>query len=73
MSCGGGNGKHITITNTFVQKVRMQALECLSGFVTLPYYKVFPYQRKVINELGASLDDKKRIVRKAASGCRNKW
>lgn len=53
--------------------IRIAALDCLSSFITLPFYKIFPYQKKIANELSAALDDPKRAVRKAAVKCRNQW
>merc|ERR1711879_777723 len=53
--------------------IRIAALDCLSSFITLPFYKIFPYQKKITNELSAALDDPKRAVRKAAVKCRNQW
>jgi hypothetical protein len=29
-----------------VQSVRIAALDCLSSFIDLPFYKIFPYQKK---------------------------
>lgn len=29
-----------------VQNIRITALECLSLFITLPFYKIYPYQKK---------------------------
>lgn len=28
------------------QSIRVAALECLSSFLNLPFYKIFPYQKK---------------------------
>ena len=54
--------------------VRILALDCLSKLVTLGKRETLqPFKPSVIKELSAALDDKKRIVRKNAVDCREKW
>lgn len=53
--------------------VRVQAIRCLKFLSRLPVHCIYPYQMKVIRCLRSCLDDKKRLVRKDACKCRNKW
>jgi hypothetical protein len=55
--------------------VRINALDCLGSLVTnsKSISSLSPFQPSVIKELGTALDDKKRIVRKYAVSCREKW
>ncbi|CAG8591106.1 1548_t:CDS:10, partial [Cetraspora pellucida] len=62
------------MTDINTMKVRISALQCLGTFPdTIPYDVLYPFKAKVIKELGKSLDDKKRLVRKEAVDCRSKW
>lgn len=62
------------MTDINTMKVRMAALQCLGTFPdTIPYDVLYPFKAKVIKELLKALDDKKRLVRKEAVDCRNKW
>ncbi|XP_067037088.1 MMS19 nucleotide excision repair protein homolog isoform X2 [Acropora muricata] len=54
-------------------KIRMESLKCLGAMTTLPHHVVYPYKTKVCKTLADSVDDKKRLVRKEAVKCRNKW
>ncbi|XP_062506699.1 MMS19 nucleotide excision repair protein homolog [Corticium candelabrum] len=54
-------------------KVRISALQCLGLMTVLPHHLVFPFRLKVIRALAATLDDKKRLVRKEAVKCRGEW
>lgn len=54
--------------------VRILSLDCLSKMATLGKRETLsPFKPSVIKELSAALDDKKRIVRKNAVDCREKW
>ncbi|KAI9273301.1 Dos2-interacting transcription regulator of RNA-Pol-II-domain-containing protein [Helicostylum pulchrum] len=54
--------------------VRMMALDCLCSLpVKGKTETLSPFKPSVIKELSAALDDKKRIVRKNAVDCREKW
>jgi len=55
-------------------KVRMAALKCLSEFPTsLRYDILHPYKAQVLKELGKTVGDRKRLVRREAVECRAKW
>lgn len=54
--------------------VRLLALECLGSLSTKGKSETLrPFQPSVVKELSVALDDKKRIVRKNAVDCREKW
>jgi DNA repair/transcription protein MET18/MMS19 len=54
--------------------VRIQALHCLSCLAAKGKSEVLsPFKPSVVKELAIALDDKKRIVRKNAVDCREKW
>ncbi|CAJ0841468.1 15411_t:CDS:10 [Entrophospora sp. SA101] len=55
-------------------KVRISALQCLGLLPDkLAFDILFPFKNKIIRELSFVLDDKKRLVRRAAVDCRSKW
>jgi len=54
-------------------RTRMAALDCLSKAAELPAQRIFPLAEKVTRTLARVLDDKKRLVRRKAVGCRAKW
>ncbi|CAB4400794.1 unnamed protein product [Rhizophagus irregularis] len=55
-------------------RVRISALQCLGILPNhIPFDVLFPFKSKILRELSAALDDKKRLVRKQAVDCRNKW
>ncbi|CAG8610375.1 3379_t:CDS:10 [Ambispora leptoticha] len=54
--------------------VRISALRCLGVLPdTVRFDILYPYKNQVVRELVKVLDDKKRLVRKEAVDCRNKW
>ena len=54
-------------------KVREKSVLTLERFCTFPFRVLFPVRDVVVSELKQVLDDRKRIVRRAASRCRNEW
>ncbi|CAH1762414.1 11976_t:CDS:10 [Entrophospora sp. SA101] len=55
-------------------EVRISALQCLGLLPDkLAFDILFPFKNKIIRELSFVLDDKKRLVRRAAVDCRSKW
>jgi DNA repair/transcription protein MET18/MMS19 len=55
-------------------RVRISALQCLGILPDhVPFDVLFPFKSKILKELSTVLDDKKRLVRKQAVDCRNKW
>ena len=54
--------------------VRVAALKCLAEFPgKIPYSLIHPLKPKVLKNLSEALDDHKRLVRREAVVCRNKW
>ncbi|ORX91539.1 ARM repeat-containing protein [Basidiobolus meristosporus CBS 931.73] len=54
--------------------VRINALKCLSLVAgKIPYDVLHPYKSQILKELLKPVDDTKRIVRKEAVICRNRW
>lgn len=54
--------------------VRLLALDCLSSLSTKGKSETLsPFKPSVVKELSFALDDKKRVVRKNAVDCREKW
>lgn len=53
--------------------VRENSILVLEQFTQFPYRVIYPSQQLVIKELFTVLDDRKRIVRRAAAKCRNEW
>ncbi|CEP09013.1 hypothetical protein [Parasitella parasitica] len=54
--------------------VRIGALECLASIATKGKSDVLsPFRPSVVKELSTALDDKKRLVRRNAVDCREKW
>ncbi|KAK3876843.1 hypothetical protein Pcinc_018392 [Petrolisthes cinctipes] len=53
--------------------VRVKALECLAALVTLPVSVILPYRNEVVRGLRSALDDRKRVVRQAATHTRSLW
>jgi DNA repair/transcription protein MET18/MMS19 len=54
--------------------VRIATLKCLAQFPSsLSRDVLLPYASHVTKQLGKTLDDKKRLVRKEAVDCRGKW
>ncbi|KAI9480356.1 MAG: RNAPII transcription regulator C-terminal-domain-containing protein [Benjaminiella poitrasii] len=54
--------------------IRNHALECLSSLAAKGKPEVLsPFKPSVVKELSVALDDKKRIVRKSAVDCRERW
>lgn len=55
-------------------EIRMMALACLSSLSSKGKPETLsPFQPSVVKELSVALDDKKRLVRKHAVDCREKW
>ncbi|XP_075222729.1 MMS19 nucleotide excision repair protein isoform X2 [Lycorma delicatula] len=54
-------------------KVRIAALSCLKNYADYSQVLLMPYVQTVIYELATCLDDKKRLVRKAAVDARSRW
>lgn len=56
-----------------MQKVRIDALECLLYATKYPPFLLLPFKQDVVLGLQAALDDHKRLVRNAAVAARLQW
>jgi hypothetical protein len=57
----------------FIQKVRVEALNCLKIIAEAPEISILPLKQQVVREIRPCLSDKKRLVRKAAADARCAW
>lgn len=53
--------------------VRIEAIKALQRLTILPFSQLYPHQQQIARALELALDDKKRLVRQAASQCRCVW
>lgn len=56
-----------------IMGVRIAALECLAHYAYYPTVLINPYKQVVLDKLGVIIDDRKRLVRKAAVEARIRW
>ncbi|XP_012522997.2 MMS19 nucleotide excision repair protein homolog [Monomorium pharaonis] len=56
-----------------IMGVRIAALECLAHYANYPTILINPYKQTVLDKLGIIIDDRKRLVRKAAVDARTRW
>lgn len=64
----------LRLTRFHSANVRIIALECLASIALKGKPDVLrPFKPSVVKELSTALDDKKRLVRKNAVDCREKW
>lgn len=56
-----------------IMDVRIAALECLAHYSNYPIILINPYKQTVLDKLGIIIDDRKRLVRKAAVEARIRW
>lgn len=56
-----------------IMGVRIAALECLAHCANYPVILINPYKETVLDKLGIIIDDRKRLVRKAAVEARTRW
>ncbi|XP_054016831.1 MMS19 nucleotide excision repair protein homolog [Hylaeus anthracinus] len=54
-------------------RVRIAALECLTNYCNYPTVLINTYKQDVLEKLAVSIDDRKRLVRKAATKARTQW
>ncbi|OAD54066.1 MMS19 nucleotide excision repair protein like protein, partial [Eufriesea mexicana] len=54
-------------------KVRIAALECLTNYCNYPTILINTYKQDVLEKLLIPIDDRKRLVRKAAVKARTRW
>ncbi|KAL0109927.1 hypothetical protein PUN28_013521 [Cardiocondyla obscurior] len=53
--------------------IRIAAVECLAHYANYPVILINPYKQTVLDKLGIIIDDRKRLVRKAAVDARIRW
>ncbi|XP_011641202.1 MMS19 nucleotide excision repair protein homolog isoform X2 [Pogonomyrmex barbatus] len=56
-----------------IMSVRIAALECLTHYAKYPTILINPYKQSILDKLGTVIDDRKRLVRKAAVEARTRW
>ncbi|XP_071561201.1 MMS19 nucleotide excision repair protein-like isoform X2 [Temnothorax nylanderi] len=56
-----------------IMGVRIAALECLAHYTSYSTILINPYKQSVLDKLGVLIDDRKRLVRKAAVETRIRW
>ncbi|XP_024882237.1 MMS19 nucleotide excision repair protein homolog [Temnothorax curvispinosus] len=56
-----------------IMGVRIAALECLAHYTSYSTILINPYKQSVLDKLGVLVDDRKRLVRKAAVETRIRW
>ncbi|KAI9137438.1 hypothetical protein BKA69DRAFT_1097816 [Paraphysoderma sedebokerense] len=61
------------VSSSNTMNVRISALRCLGVLTTLKYTKLHPFKPNILRSLKDVLDDPKRLVRKEAVDCRNRW
>ncbi|KAG9304984.1 hypothetical protein G9A89_007387 [Geosiphon pyriformis] len=62
------------MTETNTMRVRIAALRCLGILTeTVRFDVLYSFKNDITRELSKVLDDKKRLVRREAVDCRNKW
>ncbi|CAK9794946.1 MMS19 nucleotide excision repair protein [Anthophora plagiata] len=54
-------------------RVRIAALECLTNYCDYPTILINTYKQDVLEMLAVPIDDRKRLVRKAATQARARW
>ncbi|XP_031843171.2 MMS19 nucleotide excision repair protein isoform X1 [Nomia melanderi] len=65
--------KFLKLTTYKAMRVRIAALECLTNYCNYPTILLNIYKQDVLEKLASSLDDRKRLVRKAAAKARTQW
>ena len=62
------------VSNGQTMNIRIKALECVEKSVKcLEPKDIVLHRKEVLKKLSVSLDDRKRLVRKAASNAKNAW
>ncbi|XP_018400128.1 PREDICTED: MMS19 nucleotide excision repair protein homolog [Cyphomyrmex costatus] len=56
-----------------IMGIRIAVLECLAHYANYPTILINPYKQTVLDKLGVIIDDRKRLVRKAAVNARTRW
>jgi len=56
-----------------MMKVRIAALRCIAELSAMPDHLILPHQHKVLQQLGLTTDDHKRLVRQEAAAARSRW
>ncbi|EGI62396.1 MMS19 nucleotide excision repair protein-like protein [Acromyrmex echinatior] len=63
----------IQLSTHRIMDVRIAVLECLAHYANYPTILINPYKQTVLDKLGVIIDDRKRLVRKAAVNARTRW
>ncbi|XP_076650340.1 MMS19 nucleotide excision repair protein isoform X2 [Halictus rubicundus] len=65
--------KFLKLISYKTMRVRIAILECLTNYSNYPIVLLNIYKQDVLEKLAISLDDRKRLVRKAAVKARTRW
>lgn len=65
--------RFFTLSIYKTMRVRIAALECLTNYCNYPTILINTYKQDVLEKLAVSIDDRKRLVRKAAAKARTRW
>lgn len=63
----------LTLSLNGPMKIKIHSLTCLTYLCSIPGHFLLPLRQEIIQKLKPCLDDKKRLVRKAAVEARCKW
>lgn len=64
---------YLLYNNCVFQDIRITALDCLTSYTNYSPVLINVYKPNVLEKLKMVLDDKKRLVRKAAVKARTRW
>jgi len=56
-----------------MMKVRIAAVHFIAEFSVMPVHLILPHQQKVLQQLGLTINDHKRLVRQEAAAARSRW
>ncbi|XP_076678333.1 MMS19 nucleotide excision repair protein [Andrena cerasifolii] len=65
--------RFLKLSSYRTMRVRIAALECLTNYYVYPTVLINTYKQDVLEVLAVSIDDRKRLVRKAAVKARTQW
>ncbi|XP_076759252.1 MMS19 nucleotide excision repair protein isoform X1 [Xylocopa sonorina] len=65
--------RFLTLSTYNTMRVRIAALDCLTNYCKYPTTLINVYKQDVLEKLAVPIDDRKRLVRKAAVEARRRW
>ncbi|XP_056285435.1 MMS19 nucleotide excision repair protein homolog isoform X3 [Pseudoliparis swirei] len=63
----------LALTGSPAMSVRISSLRCIHAVSSFPAHEVLPFRTRVLRALARPLDDRKRLVRRAAVRARTDW